>query len=72
MTIKCIETKCPMFYRGEVSNLCKLRPFEYISNTCNRLDDIKSSMERLACEISTLTTELNSLFGLEDWIKDNQ
>ncbi len=71
--LKCLKDKCKFYFESDkYFEVCQLVSKYCIAGDCIGINEIKSKMEEIACEISKLTTEYNTLACLEDWIKDNQ
>ncbi|MFA5559300.1 MAG: hypothetical protein WDA59_07620 [Methanofastidiosum sp.] len=74
--IKCIKEKCPMYlpfkYDLHIINTCKIKPWIELKDECIGFDYIDLKKEDKICKISKLTTEVNILAELKNYIKDNQ
>lgn len=76
--VKCIGKLCPKYSEELIGsmkcNYCNLVNNFVNSHTheCIGFDQLPSKREELACMISRLTTEYNSLVGFEEYLKDCQ
>ncbi len=76
--IKCIGKLCPKYSEELIGSMktgyCNLVDnfINSHTNECIGFDQLPNKREELACRISQLTTDYNSLNGFEEYIRDYQ
>jgi hypothetical protein len=73
MVFKCLKNQCSMYYSSDdYFEICHVVDEYCVAGDCIGYDKIDSKMEEIACKISKLTNEYNTLAELKKYIIDNQ